>query len=338
MLNINGRLIGDGEPCYVIAECADAHHGSTDMAIAMVDMARDNGADAVKFQHHIPDEEMLPDMPTSSNMEEPLYDFIKRNALTMAQHGKVSSYCKDTGIQYLCTPFSWVAAQEINHLVPAFKIGSGEAQDFPFLARVANLGKPMVISTGMSTAVEVCALAKFMGEPKGKYALMHCVSEYPPAYEDLNIDLIDEFTAFGVPVGYSDHTDSIWTALAAATLGASIIEKHVTLSRSIKGPDADVSITGDQLNYLVTGIRAIEKSRGREKTVHAKEEAIRSWAFRSLVVTENLKAGDTLSIDNLWSKRPGTGIPSKRMPEYLGRKVKVGIPKNTMLTEDMLCG
>lgn len=332
---IGDRVISPDSAPYIIAEAADAHHGSTDMAIAMVDMALWAGADAIKFQHHLPDEEMLKDLPSSSNMAEPLYDFIKRNALTLEQHQKVAKYCQDSRIQYLCTPFSWVAAQQINPLVPAFKIGSGEAQDFPFLRRVAVLGKPMIVSTGMCDWDEVDELVLTLDNAGAKYALMHCVSEYPPKLSDLNIDCVTHLKTYGIPVGYSDHTNGIYTALAAATLGASLLEKHITLSEFIAGPDAQVSIYARQLRDLCDGAEQIYASRGMNKEVHDHERPIRNWAYRSIVFTQDLPAGTVLTQDHLWSKRPGTGILSKRMPEFIGKTLTVAVAKDTMLKEDM---
>jgi N-acetylneuraminate synthase len=334
-ITINGRRIGADGPCHLIAEAADAHHGSLDMAIAMVDMAMWAGADAIKFQHHLPDEEMLRDLPASSNMAEPLYEFIKRNCLTLEQHKKLAAYCLDSPIQYLCTPFSWAAAQEINPLVPAFKIGSGEGQDFPFLRRVAGLGKPMIVSTGMCDWDEVADLVDTLDDAGAQYALMHCVSEYPPAYDDLNIDCITQMRSFGVPIGYSDHTPDIHTSLAAVTLGASLVEKHITLSPHIAGPDASVSITADQLRRLAEGLDQIRRSRGMCKEVHSLERPIRDWAFRSIIFTQDLPAGTVLTQDHLWSKRPGTGILSKRMPEFIGKTLAVAVTKDTMLKETM---
>jgi N-acetylneuraminate synthase len=337
-ISINGRRVGAGEPCYIIAEAADAHHGSTDMAIAMVDMAATAGADAIKFQHHIPHEEMLRfQTPSSDNMNEPLFDFLQRNALTLSQHNKVARYCQDVGIQYLCTPFSWAAAQEIAPLVPAFKVGSGEAQDFPYLMRLASYHKPLIVSTGMCNSYEVLELTDVLQTYCHTFALMHCVSEYPPVLSDLNIDWAQIPANNGHICGYSDHTPTIWTAIAAATLGASIIEKHITLSEHIRGPDAAVSINNQQLRDLVNAVRTIHKSRGYQKVVHERERPIRAWAYRSIVYTQDLKAGTVLTQDHLWSKRPGTGILSKRMPEFIGKALKIDVPKDRMLTEDDLC-
>jgi N,N'-diacetyllegionaminate synthase len=339
-ITIDGRAIGPGRKPYIIAEAADAHMGSMDYAKALVRMAASCGADAIKFQHHLPDEEMLPDSgPLADNLpEEGLYQWLKTHAFTLDQHREIKKFCVQEGITYLCTPFSWKAAQDINDLVPAFKIGSGEAQDFPTLERIAKLGKPMIVSTGMCSKAEVFQLAAFMERKyAGNYVLMHCVSEYPPSASDLNIGAMGDILEVLGIVGYSSHWPRIEDAVVAMALGACIIEKHISLSGHLHGPDADVSLDEDELAELCKLSYTIPAMMGREKSVLDAEKPVRAWAYRSLVIIRPMKAGDTITQDDIWSKRPGTGIPAKLMPSYIGRKVTVDIPANTMLKEDMLC-
>lgn len=332
---IGNKFIGIGHPFYIIAEAADNHLGDMDRAKEMIVKAKEAGADAIKFQHHLPDEEMLPDIPTSDNFKEPLYEFLKKYALTLAQHKELKRYCNEIGIQYLCTPFSWKAAQELEELnVDAYKIGSGEMTDIPTLERIADFGKPMIVSTGMSTFEEIDRTYNALVVKKVPLALMYCISEYPPVYEDCNLKVISQMVERypKAIIGQSDHTPGSYTCFAGAALGAVIFEKHVTLDHSLPGPDKDVSIDFKELAVLVDGLRKIEKALGDKKKVHAKELPIREWAFRSIVTTRDITKGSIVKSDMIWSKRPGTGIPSWKRNEVIGRRATRNIPVNTMIT------
>ncbi|MBI4353618.1 MAG: N-acetylneuraminate synthase family protein [Candidatus Omnitrophica bacterium] len=336
-LKLGARRIGPGEPVFVIAEACDNHLGSLEVAKTMVRMAKLAGADAIKFQHHLPDEEMLPEVPRSANFDEdqPLYEFLKRHALTLDAHRVLKGYCESLGILYLCTPFSYRAAQELQGLgVVAFKIGSGEMTDLPSLRRIAAFGKPMLLSTGMSTLEEIDETIHALTQAEATFGLLHCVSEYPPRYDDMNLGVITLLKQRypHLVIGHSDHTPDLYTAFAAVALGASIIEKHVTLDTLQRGPDQAVSIDMMALKTLVDGIRKIERSLGCVKQVHALERPIRAWAFRSVVSTRPLAAGERITNDAVWTKRPGTGIPAKQLPELIGKRVKRNLPANTLLS------
>jgi len=333
-LKIGNRKIGNGNPVYIIAEGCDNHMGDLQVAKEMCLRAKLAGADCIKFQHHLPDEEMLKDVPMSSNMEIPLYDFLKLNALTLNQHVELMKYCKEIGIQYLCTPFSLKAAYELNEIgVDAFKIGSGEMTDIPTLKKIAELGKPMIISTGMCTLDEIERTYNALADTGIEIAFTNCLSEYPPKYEDVNLGVIAEMKKRfpKAVIGHSDHTPDLYTCYAATALGAKIIEKHVIISKQTPGPDQSVSIDFYDLYHLVDGIRKIELASGNEKVVHKNEEDIRSWAFRSIVSLRKIKAGEIITQDMIWSKRPGTGIPSYKMQELIGKVAKNDIEKNTLI-------
>jgi N-acetylneuraminate synthase len=335
---IANRFIGANHPTYIIAEGCDNHLGDIEKAKEMVVRAKLAGADAIKFQHHLPDEEMLPDVPMSSNFNMPLYDFLTKYSLTLKQHQELMALCKQVGIQYLCTPFSWKAAQELESIsVDAFKIGSGEMTDIPTLIRIAEFNKPMMISTGMCTYEEIERTYKSC-VGRAPLALFNCVSEYPPVYEDINLGVIQEMKARfpEAVIGHSDHTPDLFTCFAAVTLGAKIVEKHVILDKKQPGPDQSVSIGFKDLAELVDGIRKVEVSLGRTRKVHAREAKIREWAFRSLVSTRPVKAGEVLSEETVWSKRPGTGIPSHKMNEVVGKRARVDIPGNSLIRWDQL--
>jgi N-acetylneuraminate synthase len=324
----------NNERTYIIAEACDNHMGSTEIAIEMCKQAKLAGCDCIKFQHHLPDQEMLKDIPMSDNFEIPLYDFLKLHALTLDQHIVIKKYCEDIGIDYLCTPFSLKAAYELNDIgVDAFKIGSGEMTDIPTLKKIAELGKPMIISTGMSTLDEIGETYNELIKYNIPLAFTNCLSEYPPEYEDINLGVIkimQECFPKAV-IGHSDHTPDLYTCYAAVAMGAKIIEKHVILSKQTHGPDQSVSIDFMDLYHLVDGVRKIEKAMGSEKIVHEKEEQIKSWAFRSIVALRDIKEKEVITKDMIWSKRPGTGIPSKKMPEIIGKVAKKSIKANTLL-------
>ena len=256
-IQINDVMIGEGCPTFIIAEGCDNHMGNMEAAKEMCRRAKLAGADCIKFQHHLPDEEMLKDVPMSSNFDIPLYDFLKLHALTLDQHVELMEYCKQIGIMYLCTPFSLKAAYELNEIgVDAFKIGSGEMTDIPTLKAIAALGKPMIVSTGMSTMEEIARTYHALEETGVPFAFTNCLSEYPPKYEDVNLNVIGKMKeAFPKAViGHSDHTPDLYTCYAAVALGANIIEKHVILSKQTPGPDQTVSIDFDDLYHLVDGI------------------------------------------------------------------------------------
>ncbi len=339
-ITIGKASISQQSPAYIIAEAGDNHMGSVDTAKEMVRLAKLAGANAIKFQHHLPDEEMLPDTPMSDNMIEPLYNFLKRNALKISHHRELYDYSKSIGIQYLCTPFSYAAAIELHDfgLLDAIKIGSGEMTDIPSLLKIADFKIPMIISTGMCDLNEISETYTALLNKGVSLALLNCTSEYPPVYEDINLGFISTMRK-SFPeaiIGHSDHTPTNYTCFAAITYGAKIIEKHVIIDKLTPGPDQSVSLDFHGFADLVTGIRIIEAASGSIKSIHTKEKSIREWAFRSLVTTRDISAGDIISSDDIWSKRPGTGIPSKFMDKMIGKKALVDIPKNTMLSWDQV--
>lgn len=338
-MNINKKNIGLGNPVYIIAEACDNHMGSLDAAKEMCRQAKLAGCDCIKFQHHLPDEEMLPDVPMTSNFDIPLYEFLKRYALTLDQHKELMDFCDEIGIQYLCTPFSLKAAQELNELgVAAFKIGSGEMDDIPMLKAIAKMGKPMIVSTGMATMDEIKRTYDVLADEGIEFALMNCLSEYPPCYEDVNLGVIEQMQSEfpKAVIGHSDHTPDLYTSFAAVAKGAKIIEKHVILDKRTPGPDQSVSIDFFELRQLVDGIRKVEAALGSEKKVHSSEKGIREWAHRSVVSLVDIPVGATITQEMIWSKRPGTGIPSYRMDEVIGKVAKREIKANTLVAwEDL---
>ena len=331
---VGGKVLRRDGPVFIVAEGCDNHLGSVDVAREMIRQAKLAGADAIKFQHHLPDEEMLPDVPMSANFDEPLYKFLQKHALTLAQHRELKAYCGDVGIHYMCTPFSYRAAEELFSIgVDVFKIGSGEMTDIPSLVRMSQMGLPLIISTGMSTLDEIRGTCDALRAAGTRFALMNCVSEYPPAYEDLNLRvitrLLNEFPE--VVIGHSDHSPDLYTSYAAVTLGARIIEKHVILDKRQPGPDQSVSIDMRDLAALVDGIRKVEAALGDVRAVHPREQPIREWALRSVVAVTPIRSGEVIREEMLWTKRPGTGVPAKDLPRFIGRRAVVDIRANTLM-------
>jgi sialic acid synthase SpsE len=336
-LTIENRKIGPKEPCFIIAEGCDNHLGSLETAKEMVRQAKACGADSIKFQHHLPDEEMLREgVPMSANFNMPLYEFLQKYALKLDQHYELLRYCKEVGIHYLCTPFSKKAAEEINEMgVSAFKIGSGELTDLPTLKVIARFGKPMILSTGMATLEEIDETVKTLRPLNDQIILMNCVSEYPAKHKDVNLGVIKELEKrYDLVVGHSDHTPDIHTSIGAVALGAKLIEKHFILDHAQPGPDQSVSIDPPELREMVIAIRRVEAALGNQKTIHDLEKPIRAWALRSVVSLKPIAKGAKITPDMVWTKRPGTGIPAKHLEEIIGRTAKVNIPKDHLISWD----
>jgi N-acetylneuraminate synthase len=300
----------------------------------MIRQAKACGADAIKFQHHLPDEEMLRDgVPMSANFNIPLFEFLERYALKLEQHYELFRYCKELGILYLCTPFSKKAAEEINEMgVAAFKIGSGELTDLPTLKIIASFGKPMILSTGMADWEEIDDTVTTLRPLNDRLILMNCTSEYPARHSDINLAVIREMARrYGMVVGHSDHTPDIYTCIAAVAMGAKLLEKHFILDRRQPGPDQSVSIEPYELYALVQAVRRVEDALGDKKTVHERERPIRAWAHRSVVSLRPISMGTRITPEMVWTKRPGSGIPAKHLDRVIHRVARTDIPANHLI-------
>jgi sialic acid synthase SpsE len=319
-----GRMIGPDHPPLVIAEVGINHEGEFAKAIELVDAAAAAGAELVKFQCHITEKEMVPtDMTPGEISKEKLWDIIKRCELTADEEHRVQAHCAKKGIIYLSTPFSREAADRLNAMgVPAFKIGSGECNNLPLLDHIAKFGKPIIMSTGMNDLASVRRSAAVF-EGRVPYALLHCTSMYPTPYEKVRLGAVtDLMQAFpGVPIGLSDHSMNIWTCLGAVALGASILEKHFTISRAWPGPDTGISIEADELHNLIEGSRAVWLARGGRKDILPEEKPVIDFAYATVVSISPIKAGEKFSLSNVWVKRPGTGpLKADRFNDVLGKR------------------
>jgi N-acetylneuraminate synthase len=320
---IGKRPIGPDHPPLVIVEVGINHEGSLEKAIQMVDAAAEAGAEVVKFQCHITEKEMVPtDMTPGEISKEKLWDIIKRCELTEAEERQVQRHCESRGVIYLSTPFSREAADRLDAMgVPAFKIGSGECNNLPLLDHIARMGKPMILSTGMNDLPSIERSVQTIRRHGVPLALLHCTSMYPTPYEKVRLGAVSELqTHFpGVPIGLSDHSLGIWTCLGAVALGACLLEKHFTISRSWPGPDTGISIEPLELADMIVGARAIWQARGGAKTILPEEQPVIDFAYATVVTTAPIKAGEAFSRDNTWVKRPGLGeILADRYEDVLG--------------------
>ena len=329
MLEFAGHRIGGGASCFVIAEAGVNHNGDSVLARQLIDAAVASGADAVKFQTFSAERLVTRDAPQAEyqrrniGVEESQFAMLKRLELSPAMHRELLDYCALRGILFLSTPFEEESADFLDALgVPAFKIPSGEITNLPFLDHVARKGKPLIVSTGMSTLAEVeDAVTCIRAAGNKRLALLHCVSNYPAVAADINLRAMDTLRKrFDVPTGYSDHTDGIEIALAAVARGAEIIEKHFTLSRTLPGPDHKASLEPAELAALVAGIRRIEASLGDgiKRPVEA-EKSTAAVARKSIVAKRDLPAGTILTREDLLIQRPGTGISPARLDAIVGR-------------------
>ncbi|MDP6705383.1 MAG: N-acetylneuraminate synthase family protein [Alphaproteobacteria bacterium] len=322
--SLSGRTVGAESPPLVIAEVGINHEGDVGKALALVDAAAAVGAEVVKFQCHMTDKEMIPtDMTPGDISTETLWDIIKRCELTEDEERQVQARCVEKGVIYLSTPFSREASDRLDEMgVPGFKIGSGECNNIPLLEHIARKGKPMILSTGMNDLESIRRSVAAIRKHDVPLAVMHCTSMYPTPYDKVRLGAIDDLQAEfqDLPIGLSDHSLNVWTCLGAVALGASVLEKHFTISRDWPGPDTGISIEPEELKDLIDGSKAIWEARGGHKTTLPEEQPVIDFAYASVVTIQPIKAGEAFSLDNTWVKRPGTGpLHAERLDEVLGK-------------------
>lgn len=332
-IKIGKKLIGDKCPVFVIAEAGINHNGDIEKAMLLIDGAAKCGADAVKFQTHLPEKEMLKDAFTADYVGDSLFDILKKVELSKEDHIKLKEHAEEKGILFLSTPFSREAAdllEEIN--VQAYKVGSGEMTNLPLIEHIAKKGKPMFISTGMSIFEEIKETVDLIKKFNNNLIILHCTSSYPTKYEDVNLRVIEKLRGeFKTPVGLSDHSLGIYTSLAAVVLGACVVEKHFTISREWPGPDQKVSIEPGELKDLVDGVRAIKKALGGIKKINDDEIPVKEMARESVVSLVDIPQGTAIEANMVWVKRPGTGIPAKELNNIIGKKAKQYIKADQLI-------
>lgn len=337
-VKIGTREIGPGAPCFVIAEAGINHNGDAALAAELVDAAAEAGADAIKFQTHFPEHEMLRGGATAAYVGESLFDLLTRTALSRDAHVALKERAAKKGIVFLSTPFSREAADFLETVgVPAFKTGSGELTNLPLQQHIARKHTPMIISTGMSVPEEIARTVQVVRAEGTPFALMHCTSTYPTPYSDVNLGCLGWLRdLYQVPVGLSDHTLGSYMAFGAVALGASLFEKHFTTSRALPGPDQAGSMEPHELAEVVKGIRAIEAALGGVKQIQPGEQDVRNMAHHSVVSIRDIAAGATIGAGDVWAKRPGTGIPARQLGDVIGRQAKRPIAKDSLIAWDDL--
>jgi N-acetylneuraminate synthase len=335
-IKIKNRAIGKDHPVFVIAEAGINHNGSYKIAKKMIEIAKKTGVDCIKFQTHITNEEMLKTNIRPGNIsKKTLWDIIKKCELTEQEEFKLNQYAKKRKIIFLSTPFSIAAIERLEKLrIPAYKIGSGEITNMPFLKHIAKKGKPIILSTGMSEMEEIKSSVKIFTKLKIPIAVLQTTSAYPANYKDINLGVIEKFSQiFKIPIGISDHSLGIYTALGAVAKGASIVEKHFTLDKNMEGPDQKISLNPVELVELVKGCKAVKLALGNTKKILKEEEPILQFARESVVTKYNIKKNEVFTENNITTKRPNTGeIPAKDFFKIIGKKAKKNIPKSKQIS------
>lgn len=327
-VRIGNRLLGDGEPCYVIAEIGNNHNGDFDRAIALVDAAVAAGADCAKFQMRKLDEVYRASSLSGKDDDlavEYTLDLLRRFELPTAQQKKIAEYCVAKGIEYLCTPWDAKSVAVLEGFgVQAYKVASADLTNLPLLGRLTATGKTLIVSTGMSTTDEIKAAAKFLDDRNASYALLHCQSTYPAALHNIHLRFMETLREIHPVVGYSGHERGVAVSTAAVALGAVIIERHITLDREMEGPDHAASLEPEEFKALVSGIREVEAARGEklaERALSQGELINRENLAKSLVAARDLPAGTMISESDIAVKSPGQGLSPLKMPALLGRRL-----------------
>jgi len=339
---IGGRRLGTDSECFVIAEAGVNHNGDLALAHQLVDVAADAAADAVKFQTFTPerlvapDAHMAPYQIANVGLEQPQIAMLRRLVLPLDGYRQLRDHTHERGLVFLSTPFDAESADLLESLeVAAFKVPSGELTNLPFLAYLAGKRRPLLISTGMSRLSEVAEAVEVVranGDPP--QALLHCVSDYPAKARDCNLRAMATMRSlFGVPVGWSDHSQGLHVGIAAAALGAALVEKHFTLDRALPGPDHRASLEPPELREFVRAVREVRAALGDgiKRPVLA-EQACITATRRSVHAARDLPQGHVLAVTDLVYLRPGNGIPPSRSDDVIGRRLKASVSAGTMLS------
>lgn len=331
---------------FLLAEIGVNHNGDTNLAKRLIDAAFEAGADGVKFQAFTANAAKIPTAPVAEYQRKAGYEdalaMTRSYELSPDQMAELKSYCESIGIPFLTSVFDEPSLKNVKPLnLPFYKIGSGELVNLPFLRLIAGEGKPLIVSTGMAYLSEVEEAIQAIEEMgNNDILILQCVSNYPTSPVDVNLRaMLTLQRAFGYPVGFSDHTIGTHVAIAAVALGACFIEKHFTLDKGLPGPDHAASSTPDEFEALVKQVRDIEKALGTgRKAPCISEEEMRIVSRKGLVTTSEIGAGETFTSNNLGIKKPGNGLSPKYFDLVVGRKSKVNLPKDTVVTWDAVLG
>ena len=340
---IAGRVVGEGAEPLVIAEIGINHNGSLDTAIQIADAAIKAGAEIIKHQTHIASDEMSKEarFVKPGNSNRPIYEIIESCSLSEHEEFELRDYVLSKGRIFISTPFSRLAVERISRMdLPAIKIGSGECNNLPLVKLIVQLNRPIILSTGMNSIAAIRPTVELIRSAKLPFALMHCTNLYPTPDKLIRLDGILELkNSFpDAVVGISDHSLTNYPAIAAVALGAQIIERHFTDSRERSGPDIPCSMTPPELSELISASKIVAQARGGNKDDIDEEQITRNFAFASVVATRNINAGEVLSPENIWVKRPSGGsFQANQLEELYGKIAARLIQSDTqLLTGDIL--
>lgn len=335
---IDDRKIGPGYPPLVIAEIGINHEGSLEVAKQMVDAAAKAGAEVIKHQTHIVEDEMADTAKKviPGNADVSIYEIMKRCALSEEDETELKRYVESKGMIFISTPFSRAAADRLERMgVVAYKIGSGECNNYPLIKHIAGFGKPMIVSTGMNDIASIQKTVDIMEAYGVPYALLHCTNLYPTKPEWIRLGAMTQLQqAFpNAVVGLSDHSLNNNACLAATALGACILERHFTDSKYRPGPDIICSMDGAEMAELIQSSREIFQMRGGEKAALKEEQVTIDFAFATVVAIADIHAGEPFTMENIWVKRPGTGeIKAVDFESLLGKKANKNIKNGEQLS------
>jgi N-acetylneuraminate synthase len=346
LIEIPGRTIGYGQPCFVIAEAGVNHNGDVKLGKRLVEEAVIAGADAVKFQTWITEKLVTRDANLADYQRQNLsheisqFEMLQKLELSQSEFREIKVHAEAHGLLFFSTPDEEGSADVLEELgVKLFKVGSGEITNLPYLRHVAQKGRPIILSTGMSSIGEVEAAVRTIEDTGNRQlCLLHCVSDYPAAPSDCNLRAMDTLAkAFRYPVGFSDHTLGIEVALAAVALGACVLEKHFTLDRKMEGPDHKASLEPSELSLMVHGIRAVERSLGDGiKRPTKAEQRTKAIVQKSIVAARDLEPGERISESDLSMRRADKGLPASCLPLIIGRIVNCSIKTDACIGWSML--
>jgi sialic acid synthase SpsE len=324
---------------FIIAEIGMSHDGSQGQAKAFIDAAAETGVDAVKFQTHIAEVETLRDAPTPPYFtDEPRYEYFKRTAFNLEEHIILKNHAESKGLEFISSPFSLEAVELLEKVeVMTYKIPSGEVTHLPLLERVAKTGKKILLSSGMSSYSELDEAVNAILRYNKNLVILQCTSKYPCPYEDVGLNLLEEFNKrYKLPVGLSDHTPGIYGSLSAVVLGATVIEKHFTISKKLYGPDAKYSLEPHEFKQLVDGIRAIEimLENPVDKDDITKFKEMKNTFQKSIVSLVDIPKGTEITREMITTKKPGGGLHPRYFEVMIGKKVKQEIKKDSVIFEE----
>ncbi len=342
---IGNKWIGKNHPTFVIAEAGSNHNRDLDQAKKLIEIAAESEADAVKFQTYTAEtlyskKTVTPNYLEGKMEQKSVWHLIKDIELPREWQGELADFSRSHGLIFLSTPFDYQAIKELEDLkMLAYKIASFEIVDLPFIKEIAKTKKPIILSTGMASMGDIeDAIDVIRESGSNDIALLHCAINYPPPIDDLNLRVIKTLAkAFQVPIGFSDHSMSTYLPSVCVALGACIIEKHYTLSRSLKGPDHEFALEPDELKLMIRNIRETETALGSSiKKLAESEKNLYKLARRSIIAANKICRGEIIKKSDLIIKRPGYGIPPKFLDIIIGREARKDIDEDEIITWDMI--